>query len=73
MFFFFVVMNTSLGPNFPTMVVEFNYQIPKTLNLDFMFFFFKDGCKALSTHANRGIGIFCAFFSCAWVKELKLW
>jgi hypothetical protein len=32
------------------MVAWFNGKIPKTLNLDFMFSFFKDYCKALSTH-----------------------
>ncbi len=47
---YFAVMNTSHGPNFPTMVAWFNGKIPKTLNLDFMFSFFKDYCKALSTH-----------------------
>ncbi len=46
----YVVVNTSLGPIFPTMATWLNGQIPKTLNLDFMFSFFKDCCKAFSTH-----------------------
>jgi hypothetical protein len=44
-----ITMNTSLRPNFPTMVVRFSGQIPETLHLDFMFSLFKDFCKALST------------------------
>ncbi len=47
---FYVVVNTSLGLNFPTMATQFNGQIPKTLNLDFMFSLSKDCCDALSTH-----------------------
>ncbi len=49
--FSFVAMNTSHGPNFPTMATWFSGQILKTLNLDFMFPFFKDCCKAFCTHA----------------------
>ncbi len=47
------IRNTSLGPNFPTMAIRFNGQIPKTLNPNYMLSFFKDYCKALSTHATN--------------------
>jgi hypothetical protein len=34
-----IVMNTLLGPNFPTIAIEFNGQIPQTLNPNFIVFF----------------------------------
>jgi hypothetical protein len=46
-------MNTSLGLNFPTMATRFSRQIWETLNLNLLFSFFKDYCKALSTHATN--------------------
>jgi hypothetical protein len=35
------------------MAIRFNGQIPKTLNPNYMLSFFKDYCKALSTHATN--------------------
>ncbi len=48
--FFLVAMNTSLGPNFPTITTRFSGQILHTLNPTFIVSFFKDSNKALSTH-----------------------
>ncbi len=53
--FSFVVVKTSLGPNFLAMEIEFNGQILQTLNPNLMFSFFKDCCKALSTHFDKVI------------------
>lgn len=48
-----IIVNTLLGPNFPTITTKFSGQISHTLNLDFIVSFFKDYNKALSTHSTN--------------------
>jgi hypothetical protein len=52
------IMNTFVGPK-KTMATRFYGQILHTLNLDFMFSFFKNCCTTLSTHFGN-VTLFCS-------------